>query len=68
MFNSPFPGMAPLPGTDLGRRTQLRQVYHHGRYDDIDYTLPPVPPLEAEDAAWADELLRAAGKRPAIPV
>ena len=27
----------------------------------IDYTADPDPPLSAEDAAWADELLRAAG-------
>lgn len=37
--------------------------YHHGRYDDIDYKADPVPALEGEDAAWADGLLRAAGKR-----
>ena len=49
----------------LELQTLIERVYHHGRYDDINYTLPPVPPLDAEDAAWADELLRAAGKRPA---
>jgi hypothetical protein len=49
----------------LDLQTLIEQVYHHGRYDDIDYTLPPAPPLDPEDAAWADELLRAAGKRPA---
>jgi len=35
----------------------------HGRYDDIDYTVPPVPPLDADDATWR-RLLRAAGQRP----
>jgi len=42
----------------------IERVYHHGRYDDIDYTVPPVPPLSPEDSAWADELLRVARKRP----
>lgn len=49
----------------LDLQTLIAQVYHHGRYDDIDYTLPPLPPFDPEDAAWADDLLRTAGKRPA---
>jgi hypothetical protein len=52
----------------LELQTLIEQVYHHGRYDDIDYTQPPVPPLDAEDAAWAEQLLRAAGKRQANTV
>jgi hypothetical protein len=52
----------------LELQTLIAQVYHHGRYDDIDYTLPPVPPLDPDDDTWADELLRAAGKRPAKTV
>jgi hypothetical protein len=59
----------PLRPTDadvpLDLQALIEQVYRHGRYDDIDYTVPPVPPLDPDDAAWADELLRAAGKRPA---
>src|SRR5947209_7388078 len=58
----------PLRETDadvpLDLQALIAQVYRHGRYDDIDYTVPPVPPLDGEDATWADELLRAAGKRP----
>ena len=42
----------------------LDQCYHNGRYDDIDYAEPPIPPLSPEDAAWAEALLKAAGKRP----
>ncbi len=61
----------PLRETDndvpLDLQALITQVYRHGRYDDIDYTVPPVPPLDAEDEAWADELLRAAGKRPPAP-
>jgi hypothetical protein len=59
----------PLRATDadvpLDLQVLITHVYRHGRYDDIDYTKPPVPPLDPEDAPWADELLRAAGKRPA---
>jgi hypothetical protein len=61
----------PLRDTDadvpLDLQALVTQVYRHGRYDDIDYTVPPVPPLGPEDEAWADELLRTAGKRPAAP-
>jgi hypothetical protein len=42
---------------DLG--AVLAAVYHHGAYDrSIDYREGPDPPLSAEDAAWADQLLR----------
>jgi len=34
------------------------QCYRNGRYDDLDYRAQPSPPLEAPDAAWADELLQ----------
>jgi hypothetical protein len=61
----------PLRQTDadvpLDLQALITQVYRHGRYDDIDYTVAPVPPLEPEDAIWADELLRVAGKRPTPP-
>jgi len=61
----------PLRETDadvpLGLQALISQVYRHGRYDDIDYSRPPLPPLDPNDATWADELLRTAGKRPAPP-
>jgi hypothetical protein len=42
----------------------LQEIYDRARYDlSIDYRQPPEPPLTAEDAAWADELLRAKGLR-----
>lgn len=47
----------------LDLQAVVDEAYDKGRYDDIDYTLPPIPPLAPEDAAWADELLRSAGKR-----
>jgi hypothetical protein len=41
----------------------LDQCYRNGGYDDIDYRLSPSPPLDADDAAWADALLREQGLR-----
>ncbi len=42
----------------------IDECYESGRYDDdIDYREEPEPPLAAEDAAWADRLLREAGRR-----
>jgi Protein of unknown function (DUF4058) len=37
----------------------IEQCYRNGRYEeDIDYRVEPVPPFDAADAKWADELLR----------
>lgn len=42
----------------------INRCYQHGRYEAvIDYNREPDPPLGEDDAAWADELLRAAGMR-----
>jgi hypothetical protein len=41
----------------------ITRVYAAGGHDDIDYSKPPEPPLDAEDAAWADQLLKTAGRR-----
>jgi hypothetical protein len=38
------------------------QAYAAGRYYKLDYSMALDPPLPAQDAAWADQLLRAAGK------
>lgn len=67
-LREPLPTIrVPLRATDadvpLDLQSLIAQVYRHGRYDDIDYTVPPVPPLEPDDEAWADALLRAAGQR-----
>jgi hypothetical protein len=48
----------------LNLQTLIEQAYENGGYgDDIDYRQNPVPPLNAEDAAWADALLREKGRR-----
>jgi hypothetical protein len=39
----------------------LDQCYRNGGYDDIDYGVPPSPPLDDDDAAWAGTLLRERG-------
>lgn len=41
----------------------VNECYEKGRYDDIDYTCDPDPPLANADAAWASEILRAKGLR-----
>lgn len=42
----------------------VSRIYDEGGHDDIDYRLPPPPPrLRGDDTAWADDLLRAAGRR-----
>jgi hypothetical protein len=28
------------------------------RFDDVDYSQPPQPPLDPDDSAWASELLK----------
>jgi len=48
----------------LDLQSLIDQCYESGRYgDDIDYREGPDPPLPAEDAAWANALLREQGLR-----
>lgn len=51
------------PDVALDLQTLVDQAYQEGRYDDIDYRKALDPPLQPQDATWADELLKAAGKR-----
>jgi hypothetical protein len=57
----------PLRSTDADATVDLQpildQCYRNGCYDDIDYRAAPVPPLSADDAAWADALPREKGLR-----
>jgi hypothetical protein len=55
----------PLAGEDpdvkLDLRAALEQAYEAGSYGErIDYHAPCEPPLDREDQAWADELVRKA--------
>lgn len=47
----------------LDLQQALNLVYGRGGYASTNYTVDPEPPLEGEDATWADQMLRAAGKR-----
>lgn len=47
----------------LALQSLVGRAYVNGRYARrLDYRRPPEPPLEPEDAAWADEILRSAGR------
>lgn len=49
----------------LDLQALIAQCYQNGGYDaDIDYRAEADPPLEADEAEWADELLRRQGHRP----
>jgi hypothetical protein len=58
----------PLSGDDpdvlLDLQVAFNRVYQEGPYRRmIDYSAAPHPPLDENDAAWADDLLRSAGLR-----
>ena len=60
----------PLAGEDtdvpLDLQVAVERTYREGPYlRAVDYTVAPDPPLDEEDAAWADALLRTAGLRQA---
>jgi hypothetical protein len=49
----------PDPDVSLNLGAVLKATYDNGSYDlSIDYRKKPRPPLQREDAAWADRLLR----------
>jgi hypothetical protein len=74
-FAYPCPLRQPLPRIPVPLRPQdtdavldlqelINLCYARGRYHArVDYRAEPEPPLPAPDAAWADELLRAARLR-----
>jgi hypothetical protein len=50
----PIPLLPKDPEPSLELNTVLHALYERARFDLVlDYTHPPVPPLEEEDAAWA---------------
>jgi uncharacterized protein DUF4058 len=71
----PIPLRQPLPEVPVPLRTGeepvklalqplLNAVYDDGRYDQaLNYSRQLEPAMDPEDAAWADELLRKAGRR-----
>jgi len=60
----PIPLRAADRDVFLDLQPLIDEAYLAARYDrTIDYTQPADPPLNAEDAAWANELLKNAGKQ-----
>jgi hypothetical protein len=50
----PIPLLSKDPEPSLELNTVLHALYERARFDlRLDYTKPPVPPLQEEDAAWA---------------
>ena len=47
----------------LNLQALIDQAYEEAGYNDIDYSHHPVPPFLPEEQAWADDLLRKAGRR-----
>lgn len=73
-YHYPISSRAKLPTIRVPLRPQdapakldlqelLDKVYVMGRYNRINYTKPCSPPLFGEEAAWAEPILKAAGKR-----
>jgi hypothetical protein len=60
----PIPLRASDAPVQLPLQSMIDTVYDGGRYDQqIDYRQPPEPPLDEQDAAWADALLSKAGRK-----
>ncbi len=73
IYDLPLRQRLPVIGVPLRERERdvpldLQELvdgcYRNGGYDDLDYKVDPVPPLEPSDAAWADHLLRTKRLRP----
>jgi hypothetical protein len=56
----PVPLAKPDPDLSLSLQPLVGVIYQRYRYEDsIDYAKPLAPPLDAEDAAWLEQQLRA---------
>ncbi len=51
------------PDIVLDLQPLVDAAYRDGRYDDIDYARPCIPPLQQDEVAWAESILKEAGKR-----
>jgi hypothetical protein len=60
----PIPLRPTDPEIKIDLQSLVERAYSNGRYEQrIDYRQPCDPPLDGDDAAWADQLLKSAGKR-----
>ncbi len=60
----PIPLRAGEPDALIDLQALIDRVYQNGGYvEETDYSVECDPPLTGDEAVWADELLRAAGRR-----
>ncbi|MEO8429259.1 MAG: DUF4058 family protein [Verrucomicrobiota bacterium] len=59
----PIPLRKQESAVPLDLQELVDQAYTTGRYDRLDYGVELDPPLSVDNAAWAETLLKAAGKR-----
>ncbi len=60
----PIPLRAGDPDARLDLQELIDKAYENAGYDlELDYRVDPFPPLQGDDAAWADALLREKGRR-----
>lgn len=59
----PIPLRSHEPRVHLDLQALLEQCYRLGRYDRLNYSEEAKPALAEEDRAWANDVLKAAGKR-----
>ena len=62
----PIPLRRGEPETTLELQPLVNLCTEHGGYRPSDYARPPDPPIEADDAPWVQECLRAAGLPPIL--
>lgn len=55
----PVPLLPPDPDAPLDLQAAMDAIYMRAGYDlDVDYSVPPWPPLRAEQSAWAESVLQ----------
>jgi Protein of unknown function (DUF4058) len=59
----PVPLQAPHPDAKLDLQQLLHRVYDAARYQTYIYDASPSPALSGEDAAWAEQILKAVRKK-----
>jgi hypothetical protein len=64
MPSVPIPLRSRDPEIRIDLQSLVDRAYSNGRYEKrLDYRQPLDPPLAGDDAVWADQLLKSAGKR-----
>ena len=59
--NIPVPLKPPHPEAVIDLRAALDRTYDEAAFEDYLHLAPPDPPLDADDAAWAADVLSGAG-------